>query len=71
MLAMSAPPADYFDPDQSTLTWLQAWYMSNCNGDWEHGYGVSVRTLDNPATRPRAARSVWSAPAADVRRAVR
>ena len=48
MLAMSAPPADYFDPDQSTLTWLQAWYMSNCNGDWEHGYGVSVKTLDNP-----------------------
>jgi hypothetical protein len=22
--------------------------MSNCDGDWEHGYGVSIETLDNP-----------------------
>ena len=27
---------------------LMAWYKSNCNGDWEHSYGVSVSTLDNP-----------------------
>ena len=45
---MSTPPADFFDPDQSSLTWLQAWYMSNCDGDWEEGYGVSMETLDNP-----------------------
>lgn len=48
MLPMSAPPADFFDSDQSSLTWLQAWYMSNCDGDWEHGYGVTIETLDNP-----------------------
>jgi hypothetical protein len=30
------------------LTWLQAWYTTRCDGDWEHGYGVSIVTLDNP-----------------------
>jgi hypothetical protein len=34
------------EPD--SLTWLQAWYASQCNGDWEHEYGVSIETLDNP-----------------------
>ena len=34
--------------DQSLLAWLQGWYMSNCDGYWEHGYGVSIETLDNP-----------------------
>ena len=24
------------------------WYVSNCNGDWEHSYGVKIDTLDNP-----------------------
>jgi hypothetical protein len=27
---------------------LQAWYISQCDGDWEHGYGISITTLDNP-----------------------
>jgi hypothetical protein len=33
---------------------IQRWYTINCNGDWEHSYGVSiwhgisVQTLDNP-----------------------
>jgi len=31
-----------------TLERLQTWYLSQCDGDWEHGYGVSIRTLDNP-----------------------
>jgi hypothetical protein len=30
------------------LEWLQEWYRSQCNGDWEHGYGVRIETLDNP-----------------------
>lgn len=30
------------------IEWLQDWYLSNCNGDWEHSYGVSIATLDNP-----------------------
>ena len=31
-----------------SLAQLQQWYLSNCNGDWEHTYGVSIGTLDNP-----------------------
>jgi Immunity protein 53 len=30
------------------LTELQQWYASNCNGDWEHSYGIKIETLDNP-----------------------
>ncbi|HXC35964.1 MAG TPA: immunity 53 family protein [Candidatus Acidoferrales bacterium] len=32
----------------NTLQELQRWYLSQCNGDWEHGYGVEIGTLDNP-----------------------
>jgi len=31
-----------------TLEWLMDWYSSNCDGDWEHGYGVTISTIDNP-----------------------
>ena len=27
---------------------LQEWYASQCNGDWEHTYGVFIENLDNP-----------------------
>ena len=27
---------------------LQEWYSSHCDGRWEHQYGVSIGTLDNP-----------------------
>lgn len=30
------------------FTWLQRWYKSNCNGDWEHSNGIEIGTLDNP-----------------------
>ncbi|MDE6730643.1 MAG: immunity 53 family protein [Oscillospiraceae bacterium] len=30
------------------VSWLQNWYNSNCDGSWEHIYGVSIDTLDNP-----------------------
>lgn len=32
----------------STLERLCSWYSQKCNGDWEHSYGVSIDTLDNP-----------------------
>lgn len=32
----------------SILKWLENWYKSNCNGDWEHGYGIKITTIDNP-----------------------
>jgi hypothetical protein len=27
---------------------LQAWYHAQCDGDWEHGEGIHIGTLDNP-----------------------
>ena len=27
---------------------INEWFRSNCNGDWEHGYGITMETLDNP-----------------------
>ena len=30
------------------LAWLQDWYRANCDGDWEHSFGVRVETVDNP-----------------------
>ncbi len=30
------------------LTWLLEWYDSQCDGDWEHGNGIRMGTLDNP-----------------------
>jgi hypothetical protein len=27
---------------------LTSWYSKQCNGDWEHSYGFSIDTLDNP-----------------------
>src|SRR5687768_977742 len=27
---------------------LQRWYAAQCDGDWEHGFGITITTLDNP-----------------------
>lgn len=27
------------------------WYHSQCDGDWEHEWGVEIGTLDNPGWR--------------------
>jgi hypothetical protein len=27
---------------------LQIWYRDQCDGEWEHRYGVVIETLDNP-----------------------
>ena len=31
-----------------TIQKLQLWYKDQCNGLWEHQYGLSIDTLDNP-----------------------
>lgn len=31
-----------------SLALLQAWYLQQCDADWEHSYGVRIETLDNP-----------------------
>lgn len=33
---------------KDTIDRIQNWYKLNCNGDWEHNYGYSIATLDNP-----------------------
>jgi hypothetical protein len=30
------------------LNWLEKWYQSNCDTNWEHLYGIKISTLDNP-----------------------
>lgn len=30
------------------LQQLQNWYASQCDGEWEHQYGISIQSLDNP-----------------------
>ena len=35
-------------PRINELEWLQTYYLSMCDGDWEHGYGFEIGTLDNP-----------------------
>jgi len=32
----------------TTIERIQEWYGRQCNGDWEHAYGVKIDTLDNP-----------------------
>ena len=31
-----------------TISKIQEWYKSNCNSEWEHNFGISIDTLDNP-----------------------
>lgn len=30
------------------LAALSEWYRAQCDGDWEHRYGVRIETCDNP-----------------------
>jgi hypothetical protein len=32
----------------TAISRLEKWYSQRCNGDWEHQWGVSIDTLDNP-----------------------
>lgn len=33
---------------ESALGFLQRWYESQCDTEWEHEFGVKIDTLDNP-----------------------
>ena len=33
------------------LAEIQAWYLAQCDGEWEHGSGVTIESLDNPGWR--------------------
>jgi hypothetical protein len=30
------------------LNWIESWYKSQCDGDWEHQFGVEISNIDNP-----------------------
>lgn len=30
------------------LSWVEDWYKEHCDGVWEHDYGITIGTLDNP-----------------------
>ncbi|MGE5323662.1 MAG: immunity 53 family protein [Actinomycetota bacterium] len=30
---------------------LESWYTARCDGEWEHAYGITIDTLDNPGWR--------------------
>lgn len=32
----------------ATLARLQDWYTKQCNGDWEHTWGIRIESCDNP-----------------------
>ena len=34
--------------EKELLSKLAEWYSEQCNGEWEHGSGVEISTLDNP-----------------------
>ena len=33
---------------QSDVDWLESWYQLWCDGDWEHQYGIQIRTRNEP-----------------------
>ncbi|WP_406493161.1 immunity 53 family protein [Streptomyces sp. NBC_01604] len=30
------------------MRFVQAWYAANCDGEWEHEFGIRMATTDNP-----------------------
>ncbi len=32
----------------NSLEFLCTWYVSQCNGTWEHQHGITIETTDNP-----------------------
>lgn len=34
--------------NDNNFLWLQKWFLSQCDGDWEHEFGITIQTVDNP-----------------------
>ena len=32
----------------NVLSWLQEWFLLNCDGDWEHENQIKIETVSNP-----------------------
>jgi hypothetical protein len=37
-----------FEEPRDALYLLQRWYLTQCDDEWEHAYGVTISTIDNP-----------------------
>ncbi len=37
----------------NNFLWLEQWFDEQCDGTWEHHYGVHIDTIDNPGWRVR------------------
>ena len=33
---------------EDIIKWLEQWYSSQCDGDWEHENGLKIETVSNP-----------------------
>jgi hypothetical protein len=33
---------------KSIISSFQEWFSAQCDGEWEHEYGIKIETLDNP-----------------------
>ncbi len=42
------PPGTLGDSKATAISRLHSWYANQCDGDWEHEFGVRIDTLDNP-----------------------
>ena len=31
-----------------SIKWLEKWYQQQCDGEWEHSYGITIEAIDNP-----------------------
>lgn len=54
--ACKTPVVDHVEVPEDPpglLVWLQGWYSSLCDGDWEHAEAIHIGTLDNPGWRVR------------------
>jgi hypothetical protein len=34
--------------EDNIFDWLQQWYISQCDGEWEHDEGIKIQSSDNP-----------------------
>jgi len=37
--------------DNDPLLWLQAFMVEQCDGEWEHDFGIEIASTDNPGWR--------------------
>lgn len=45
---MEKPAKEPLDASSVDLSKLMSWYISHCDGEWEHHHRISLETLDNP-----------------------